>query len=146
VENGIVLSAGVIVGIIVTIVATILLCRIFPVDPLVEGSMIPHAISSPFAIAVAPYINGGENLAAVFSILTGIFGMLIGEVVLLVMHIKDSIVRGMMYGTTSSVVGTAKAMEIGQKDGVIASLAMILSGIVMILIAPILMGFKLIEN
>ncbi|QRN40570.1 MAG: hypothetical protein GKC53_00030 [Neisseriaceae bacterium] len=146
-ENSFVLLVGVVSGIVVNIISTALLCKVFPVSSIVESSMISHAISAPFAIAFTPYIRGDENLAAVFSIMTAIFGMLIGEIVLLVAHIKDSVVRGVMYGTTSSVMGTYKAMEIGQKDGVMASMSMILSGVIMILLGPIWsVVFKLIKE
>lgn len=41
-------------------------------------------------------------------------------------------------GTSSHAIGTAKTMEIGETEGAMSGLAMAISGIVTVLIAPVL--------
>ncbi|MBY0444825.1 MAG: LrgB family protein, partial [Burkholderiales bacterium] len=46
--------------------------------------------------------------------------------------------RGALFGAAAHAVGTAKAREIGNEEGVVACITMMVSGVVMVLIAPLL--------
>ena len=48
--------------------------------------------------------------------------------------------EGALFGAAAHGVGTAKARELGSEDGVVASLTMMIAGVVMVLLAPAL-GF-----
>ncbi|MGV7244476.1 LrgB family protein, partial [Caballeronia sp. M23-90] len=43
-----------------------------------------------------------------------------------------------LFGAAAHGVGTAKARELGNEEGVVASLTMMISGVVMVLLAPLL--------
>jgi putative effector of murein hydrolase len=43
-----------------------------------------------------------------------------------------------LFGAAAHGVGTAKARELGSEEGVIASLTMMIGGVVMVLLAPML--------
>jgi putative effector of murein hydrolase len=45
--------------------------------------------------------------------------------------------KGAGFGAASHGAGTARSYELGQQEGVIASLVMMLSGVVMVLVAPL---------
>ncbi|MER8149577.1 LrgB family protein, partial [Acinetobacter baumannii] len=53
------------------------------------------------------------------------------------MRIRTSLGKGVALGASAHGAGAAKANEIGQQEGVIASLTMIFIGIAMVLGAPV---------
>lgn len=132
------LCVGVITGVIVSVGSSLMLAKLFGLSEQVQASLATRSISTPFAMIVAPKIGGSSDLAAIFVILTGVFGMVVGQIVLSFLPIKSHLAKGALFGAAAHVCGTSKAMEIHQEMGVVASLVMILSGIVTVLIYPIL--------
>jgi putative effector of murein hydrolase len=64
--------------------------------------------------------------------------MFLGELVLALLPLRTRLARGALFGAAAHAVGTAKAREIGSEEGVIASLTMMIAGVVMVLIAPLI--------
>ncbi|MFH4353977.1 MAG: LrgB family protein [Neisseriaceae bacterium] len=140
-KNALILCIGVSVGVGINLLAILLWSQLFPLSEVMKKSMLAHSVSSPFAVVVSGHLEVEGNLAAILATFTGIFGMLVGELILAILQIKDARVRGIMYGTNFSAVGTAKAMSIGHTEGVLSSLSMVLSGLLMIVVAPVLAYF-----
>lgn len=132
------LCIGVVTGVIVSVGSSLLLAKLFNLSDQVQASLVTRSISTPFAMIVAPKIGGSTDLAAIFVILTGVFGMVVGQIVLALLPIKSHLAKGALFGAAAHVCGTTKAMELHQEMGVVASLVMILSGIVTVLIYPLL--------
>lgn len=62
--------------------------------------------------------------------------MAVGDVLFLRLSIREGIAKGAGLGAASHGAGTARSYEIGPQEGVVASLVMMLSGVVMVLAAP----------
>jgi putative effector of murein hydrolase len=83
-------------------------------------------------------LHAPKDLTALFTIATGVCGMLLGELVLALVPLRSRLARGALFGAAAHGVGTAKARELGNEEGVVASLTMMIAGVVMVLIAPML--------
>ena len=59
-----------------------------------------------------------------------------GEKLLKLFKVDHPIAKGIGIGTTSHAVGTAKAMELGEVEGAMSSLAISVAGIVTVLMVP----------
>ena len=68
-----------------------------------------------------------------------IFGNILGPSVLELFGIKNKVAKGISIGTASHVVGTAKAMEIGEVEGAMSSLAIGIAGLITVFLAPIIL-------
>ena len=132
------LAAGVTVGIVVAVGGSLLLARLLHLAPDVARSLMTRSVSTPFALAVSDQIHAPKQLTALFVIATGVCGMLLGELVLAFLPLRSRLARGAMFGAAAHGVGTAKARELGSEEGVIASLTMMIAGVVMVLLAPLL--------
>ncbi|BCZ49261.1 hypothetical protein psyc5s11_53280 [Clostridium gelidum] len=55
-----------------------------------------------------------------------------------ILKINDKVAMAIAMGSGLHAVGTAKAMEIGETEGAMSSLTIAISGIMTVLIAPIL--------
>ncbi|WP_206955126.1 LrgB family protein [Trinickia acidisoli] len=132
------LAAGVTVGIVVAVSGSFALAKLLHLAPDVARSLMTRSVSTPFALAVSDQIHAPKQLTALFVIATGVCGMLLGELVLVFLPLRSRLARGVMFGAAAHGVGTAKARELGSEEGVIASLTMMIAGIVMVLLAPLL--------
>ena len=77
------------------------------------------------------------NLTVAAIVLTGIFGAILSNIVFLVFPIHHPIAKGLALGTSAHAIGTAKALEIGEVEGAMSSLAIVLAGILTVIIVPI---------
>ncbi len=136
-----ILSIGVITGVIVSVSSSVLMAKLFQLSPQLQASLATRSISTPFAMIVAPKIGGSPDLAAACVIITGVFGMLVGQTMLALLPIKSNLAKGTLFGAASHACGTHKAMEIGREIGVISSLVMMISGIVTVFIYPVIAYF-----
>jgi predicted murein hydrolase (TIGR00659 family) len=132
------LSAGVAVGIVVAIGGSLALAKLLHLAPDVQRSLMTRSVSTPFALAVSDKIHAPKELTALFVIATGVCGMLFGELVLALVPLRTRLAKGALFGAAAHAVGTAKARELGTEEGVVASLTMMIAGVVMVLIAPLL--------
>ncbi|QWT45488.1 LrgB family protein [Azospira inquinata] len=132
------LAVGVVAGITAAVTSSIFLARLFGLSPALQASLAPRSVSTPFAMAVAPQLGGSSDLTAVFVVLTGVFGMLLGELMLALLPLRSRLARGALFGASSHGAGTAKAMEIGQEEGVVSSLVMMISGVATVFAEPLI--------
>ncbi|NHQ88001.1 LrgB family protein [Iodobacter sp. HSC-16F04] len=138
VKHWLALSAGVIAGCFTALLSCVLLAKLFHLSPELTRSLLPRSISTPFALAVSDTWGGSHELTALFVVITGLMGMLFGELMLVLLPLRSRLARGALFGAAAHAVGTAKAREIGNEEGVVACITMMVSGVVMVLIAPLL--------
>lgn len=132
------LIAGVIVGMVVALVSSVLLARLFGLSPELARDLLARSISTPFALAVADKMGTSRDLVGLFVVLTGLAGMLLGEAALALLPLRSRLARGAPFGTGAHGFGTATARRLGNEEGVVASLTMMFAGVLMVLVAPLL--------
>ncbi|MEW8973924.1 MAG: LrgB family protein [Tissierellaceae bacterium] len=138
-ENLLPILVGIFVGSLAGIVSVILLSRVFKLEDILMLSLIPKSTTSAIAMDISTQIGGNSAIAIVFVIVTGIFGNILGPDLLRRFRIKDEIAKGISMGTASHVVGTAKAMEMGEKEGAMSSLAIGVAGLMTVFLAPLVL-------
>ncbi|WP_110876618.1 LrgB family protein [Franconibacter helveticus] len=131
------LSSGVITATVVAVTSSVWLARLFTLPDEIQRSLAVRSVTTPFALAAAGPIGGQADLVALFVVITGVFGMAVGDVLFLRLSINAGLAKGAGFGAASHGAGTARAYELGPQEGTIASLVMMLSGVVMVLIAPL---------
>lgn len=131
------LTIGVITGLMLGMMSSWVLVHIFPMPPELANSMLSRSVSTPFAMQATVSFGGIPDLTAMLVLMTGIVGMVICEPVFKFIGIRTSLAKGIALGAASHGAGTAKAREIGNEEGVIASLTMIFAGIAMVVGAPL---------
>jgi putative effector of murein hydrolase len=97
---------------------------------------LPRSISTPFAMTISGEIGGAPDLTAVFVVVTGIAGAILGEVLLSWLPNSSWLARGTLLGVGAHGAGTAKAHELGRLEGSVAGLVMVLVGFFNVLLAP----------
>ena len=120
------LTAGVVTATVVAVTSSVWLARLFTLPDDIQRSL-----------AAAEPLGGQPDLVALFVVVTGVFGMAVGDALFLRLSIREGMAKGAGFGAASHGAGTARSYELGQQEGVVASLVMMLSGVVMVLVAPL---------
>ncbi|PJR06821.1 murein hydrolase effector protein LrgB [Raoultella ornithinolytica] len=131
------LTAGVTTAVVVAVTSSVWLARLFTLPDEIQRSLAVRSITTPFALAAAKPIGGQPELVALFVVITGVFGMAVGDTLFMRLAIREGMAKGAGFGAASHGAGTARSYELGPQEGVVASLVMMLSGVVMVLAAPL---------
>lgn len=128
------------------VVATVLgvsLAWAFGAEHVMLMSMAPKSVTSPIAMLVANQIGGIAALTAVFVMITGIIGAIIGPSLLKRCGVHHPAALGMALGLTAHAVGTVRALQEGEECGAFSALAMSLMGVVTAVLLPLAILFWL---
>ena len=128
---------GIAAGTVSSLVCIFVLCKLFQLDNVLTVSMFSKSITTAIGIGVSEVLKGNVPVTIMAIVLTGITGNIIAEKFLKFIGITHPIARGVAIGTSSHVIGTSKAMEMGETEGAMSSLAIVTSGIVTVLLAPL---------
>lgn len=109
----------------------------FGAEQIMLMSMAPKSVTSPIAMLVASQIGGIAALAAVFVMITGIIGAIVGPSLLKRCGVQHPAALGMALGLTAHAVGTARALQEGEECGAFSALAMSLMGVFTAVLLPL---------
>ena len=104
-------------------------------------SMATKSITAPIAIITSEQIGAIPSLAVGFVIITGIIGALLGNIIFKIMRIKHDTSKGFALGLISHGIGTARAVEMGEKAAAFSALAMGLCGVFTAILLPLIIQF-----
>lgn len=131
--------SGVTIGAVVGILSGTGLGKWFGMNKEMVYTLLPKSVTTPVAIEIASSFGGIPTLAAVFVIFAGLVGAILGPYLVKWFHIDGAIGQGIGFGTASHAFGTIKALEYGELEGAISSVAMTLCALITSIISPLLM-------
>jgi predicted murein hydrolase (TIGR00659 family) len=134
--NVISILTSVFVGSVVGIVSVVLVAKLLGADHILMASLAPKSVTTPIAMSLSEKSGGVPSLTAAFVVICGIFGGLIGPILLRKIGIKSKIAQGLAMGSSAHALGTARAMEMGAVEGAISGLAIGIMGIMTALLIP----------
>ncbi len=140
-QNFLPIFIGAFVGSLTGITSVVVLGRAFKLDKTVILSMIPKSTTSAIAMDISTAIGGHLALTIVFVMITGLVGNIFGPSIFKLFKINNKIARGISLGTASHVIGTSKAVELGEVEGGMSSLAIGIAGLVTVFLAPLIIKF-----
>ncbi|WP_342420707.1 CidB/LrgB family autolysis modulator [Paenibacillus sp. FSL E2-0178] len=134
------IAAGVLSGTVIAVISSMLLAKWLHLSGDLATSLVPRSVTTPIAMSISQSIGGVPSITAVFVILTGVMGTMMGPSVLRLFRIDNEIARGVSLGTAAHGTGTSKAFELSSLTGTISSIAMILTALFSIGLAPALIA------
>lgn len=103
-------------------------------------SLLPKSITTAIGMGVSEELGGIVTLTVASIILTGVLGAVIGEAVCRLFRIKNRVAVGLAFGSAAHAVGTSRALEIGEIEGAMSSLAIAVSGLITVAVASFFVG------
>lgn len=134
-----VLLAVVIGGVVAPLLAILVALPFAPTRELLL-SLLPKSVTSAIAFPVAQSIGGNPELAVGIVIVTGIVGGMVAPWIFRALRVTDARVIGLVLGVVAHAVGTARAIEMGQRAGAFAGVALALTGVLTALLVPLLVA------
>lgn len=128
-------------GGIVSIVSAVGIATLMGADSAIIGAFYPKSVTAPIAMGVAERLGVSPTLTAVFAVVTGILGAMLGSGILNLLGMKAWWQRGFAMGVAAHGIGTSRAFAVHPEAGTYASLAMGLHGIAGALLIPLFKNY-----
>lgn len=132
---------GISCGVVVSFISIKLIGHFTNADVDIINSLIPKSITTPMGISLTKTLNGVEAITVVSIILTGILGAIISPIVFKIGKINNPVAKGIALGTSAHALGTTKALEMGEVEGAMSGLSIGISGIITVILIPIIINF-----
>lgn len=101
------------------------------------ATLIPKSITTAIAVGVSESLGGIISLTVGVVVFTGVIGALVAPTVFRLFKIDDPVAQGIAIGSSSHAMGTTKAIELGDVQGAMSGLSIVLTGIVVVILAPL---------
>lgn len=129
--------AGIVTGVATSLVSVFLLAVLFRFDHGSYVTFLPKSITTAIGMGVSEELGGYVSITVAVIIITGVMGNMFAETICRIFKITDPIAKGVAIGTASHAVGTAKAMEMGEVEGAMSSLSIVVSGVLTVVGASV---------
>ena len=100
-------------------------------------TLLPKSITTAIGMGVSEEAGGIVTLTVVSIIITGILGNIIADWLFGILKIEEPMAKGLALGTAAHAIGTARALELGEIEGAMSSLAIAVSGLLTVLVVPL---------
>lgn len=132
------LVVALVTGTVVSVGTGILVVRALGGPVQLARTMAPKSATAPVSLALSSRLGGIPALSAVFTILIGVTGAVLGPWFLDRLRIMDKRARGLALGAVSHGIGTSRAMAQNETEGAFAGLSMGLTALLTCVVAPVL--------
>ena len=140
-KNKTAILVGVLSGVITSLLLTLGLSAVFGLEHRDYVTLLPKSVTTAIGMEISKELGGYVPLTVATIVITGILGNVIGELVLKIFCIKDPIAKGIGLGTSAHVVGTAKATELGEVEGAMSGLSVVVAGVLTVIVGIIFSYF-----
>ncbi|MEY8390294.1 LrgB family protein [Lachnospiraceae bacterium] len=132
---------GIFCGVLTSLASIWLLAFLFELDHASYVTLLPKSITTAIGMGVSQELGGYVSVTVAVIIVTGVIGNMFAETICRIFKIHDPIARGIAIGASSHAIGTAKAMELGEVEGAMSSLSIVVSGILTVIGASLFAKF-----
>ena len=132
---------GILIGCIVHAGVILLILKLWGTDIKLILSLLPKSITTAIALGVSDEIGGIQAVTVIGVTIAGLSGAIIGPTILKIFHIKEPVAQGLAIGSASHAVGTSKAVELGEVQAAMSSLAIVVTGLLTVIIVPVIAHF-----
>lgn len=134
-------AIGILSGVLASMCSILIFARLFEFTHEQYVTMLPKSITTAIGMGVSEELGGIVTITVATIIITGILGNVIADFVCKIFRITHPIAKGLALGTAAHAIGTAKAMEMGEVEGAMSSLAIAVAGLCTVLGASVFAMF-----
>ncbi len=128
---------GLLAGAVTSLSTVFVLSRICGLSHEEYVTFLPKSVTTAIGMGISEELGGYVTITVAVIILTGVFGNVAGEMICRILRIKNPVSKGLAFGAASHAIGTSKAIEIGEVEGAMSGLAIAVSGIITVVLAPV---------
>lgn len=132
---------GLVAGVVTSLGTVYVLSLIMGLSHKDYVTLLPKSITTAIGMGVSEELGGYVTITVAVIIVTGVLGNMAGELVCKIFRITEPISKGLAFGSAAHAIGTAKAIEIGEVEGAMSSLAIAVSGILTVVLSSVFAYF-----
>lgn len=132
---------GLVAGVVTSLGTVYVLSLIMGLSHKDYVTLLPKSITTAIGMGVSEELGGYVTITVAVIVVTGVLGNMIGALVCKIFRITEPISKGLAFGSASHAIGTAKAIEIGEVEGAMSSLAIAVSGILTVVLSSVFAYF-----
>ena len=140
-KNIVAIMTGVLSGVLASLGSVLAMSMVFGLNHKEYVTMLPKSITTAIGMGVSEELGGYVTISVAVIIITGVLGNMIAETVIKLARIEEPIAKGLALGTSAHAIGTAKAMELGEIEGAMSSLAIAVAGLLTVVGASVFAQF-----
>ncbi len=133
--------AGILSGVLTSLGCVLALAVLFGLTHGTYVTLLPKSITTAIGLGVCEELGGHSSIAAAVIIVTGVLGNIIGGGLCRLLRIQSPVAKGVALGTSAHAVGTARAMEMGEIEGAMSSLSIVVAGLLTVIGASVFAQF-----
>lgn len=134
------LLTGSLAGVLASLTSILLLSMLFGLTHEQYVSLLPKSITTAIGIALSSELGGIPTLTVAAIMITGVFGNICARALCRLFRIREPAAVGLAIGAAAHAIGTVLAREIGEEEGAISSLSIVVCGLLTVLAASVFAG------
>lgn len=127
-----------VLGSATTCLAAMAIGQILGASRPVVMSLATHSATTPVAMGIAEQIGGEAPLAAAFTLLTGLSGIMFYAPAMRLVRVRDWRARGLAIGISAHGLGTARLLQVNATAGAYGGMAIGVGAVLTAAVAPFL--------
>lgn len=131
---------GIASGVFTSLISIFAMSLLFKLEHTEYVTLLPKSITTAIGIGLSEELDGYIAITVAAIMITGLFGNIAGDIICRIFGIKHPIAKGVAIGTASHVMGTSKAMELGEVEGAMSSLSVAVAGFITVFAAILFKG------
>ncbi len=132
---------GILSGVFTSLGSILIFSVLFHFSHAEYVTLLPKSITTAIGMGVSEELGGIVTITVTVIIVTGVIGNIIAEKVCKIFRITDPVAKGVAIGSAAHAIGTAKAMEMGDIEGAMSSLAIAVAGLITVIGASVFSAF-----
>lgn len=136
-KSGRAVFLGIVSGIAASMLSVLAMAVLFSFSHEEYVTFLPKSITTAIGMGVSEELGGYVPITVAAIVITGVLGNVIAEFVLKLFRIEEPVAKGIAIGSSSHAIGTTKAMELGEVEGAMSSLSIVVSGIITVISASL---------
>ena len=117
-------------GVLSSLTGILVMAVLFGISHAEYVTLLPKSITTAIGMALSGEMGGNPAMTMAAIFITGLFGNIFAEPLCKLFRVKHAISRGLAIGAASHAMGTAKAMQMGETEGAMSSLAIVICGLI----------------
>ncbi len=133
-------AAAILTGVAGSAASIYVMSLLFKLEHVYYVTLLPKSITTAIGMGVSEEAGGIVTLTVVSIIVTGIFGNVTADWLFSICRIEEPVAKGLALGTAAHAIGTSRALELGEAEGAMSSLAIAVAGLVTVAVVPLVSG------
>jgi predicted murein hydrolase (TIGR00659 family) len=140
-KNAPAITLGILAGVLTGMGGIFAIAKLLHLTHTQYVSLLPKSVTTAIGLGISDELGGMVTITVIVIIVTGIIGNVFSGGICKLLRLQHPIAKGLAIGTATHAIGTVKALEMGETEGAMSSLALVVAGILTVAFAPVFAQF-----